>query len=70
VKLRTLNLLRSAAQTVGGLVEECRKGGPLYQDSPKLVAHVSRTSKWLLNALAALQQELATPRAKPNQQSS
>jgi hypothetical protein len=70
VKLRTLNLLRIAAQTLVGLVEECRKGGPLYERSPKVVAHVSRTSKWLLNALAALQQELATPRTKENPQGS
>jgi hypothetical protein len=43
-----------ATQAVQRLVEVCRKGGPLYVHNPKAVAHVSRTSKWLLNAIAQL----------------
>ena len=54
---RTRALIGSTAKTVTRLVEECRKGGPLYTGNPKAVAQVSRTAKWLLNALASLQQE-------------
>jgi hypothetical protein len=53
---RTRALLCSTAKVVSRLVEECRKGSPLYTEQPKPVAQVSRTAKWLLNALAALQQ--------------
>jgi hypothetical protein len=31
---------------------------PLYEENPKIVAHVSRTSKWLLNAITKLKTEL------------
>ena len=44
------------------LVEECRKHGPLYEQNPKVVAHVSRTSKWLLNAITKLKTELEPPK--------
>jgi hypothetical protein len=54
----TLNTLRAAERAVARLVEACRKGGPLYAASPRAVAQVSRTGKWLLNALAALRPEL------------
>ena len=40
------------------LVQECRKHGPLYEQNPKIVAHVSRTSKWLLNAITKMKTEL------------
>jgi hypothetical protein len=39
-------------------VEVCHKGGPLYSQNPKTVAQLSRTAKWLLNAIARLEQEL------------
>jgi hypothetical protein len=51
---RTLNAVASAEDSVKQLIEECRKDGPLYQRSPREVAHVSRTSKWLLNAIGKL----------------
>lgn len=41
-------------KNVKRLVDVCRKNGPLYQEKPQIVAHVSRTSKWLLNALSKL----------------
>ena len=53
---RTRALIRSAERKVGRLVEECRKGVPLYAEAPKATAQVSRTAKWLLNALAGLTQ--------------
>ena len=53
---RTRALICSTTKMVSRLVEECRKGGPLYTENPKAVAQVNRTSKWLLNALASLQQ--------------
>ena len=49
-------IVRAAQEVVQGLVAECRKDGPLYPEHPKQVAQVSRTGKWLLNALAALNQ--------------
>ena len=51
---RTRKALATAEKAVGRLVEKCRKGGPLYAQSPKAVAQVSRTGKWFLNAVAAL----------------
>jgi hypothetical protein len=61
----TLNTLRAAERAVARLLEECRKGGPLYVASPRAVAQVSRTGRWLLNALAALRpQRRAAPQAR------
>ena len=56
----TSEIARAAHKAVDRLVAECRKGGPLYQLRPKQVAQVSRTAKWLLNALAALDRELSS----------
>ena len=63
---RTQKVLRSAEEAVGRLVEECRKGGPLYAEDPGAVAQVSRTAKWLLNALARLHREQGTPPGSRN----
>ena len=60
----TQNALRAAERAVTQLVKECRKPGPLYARSPRAVAQVSRTGKWLLNAIAALRRELNTARAE------
>ena len=54
---RTRTIVHSASQAVNRLVEVCHKGGPLYSQNPKAVAQVSRTGKWLLNAIARLEQE-------------
>ena len=54
MKRLTLKTLATAEKTVTGLIERCRKDGPLYARNPKIVAQVSRTGKWLLNALEAL----------------
>ena len=48
----------TAQNAVTQLVAVCRKGGPLYVQNPKAVAQVSRTAKWLLNALARLHRNL------------
>ena len=55
---RTRAVVHAATQAVSRLVEVCHKGGPLYTQNPKAVAQVSRTGKWLLNAIARLEQEL------------
>jgi hypothetical protein len=68
VDARTWSALRAAEAAATRLVEACRKGGPLYARSPKAVAQVSRTGKWLLNALAALHRDLNA--ADDGQQSS
>jgi hypothetical protein len=60
VKARALKKLAAAERAVNGLVQECGKQGPLYQHDPKAVAQVSRTGKWLLNAMSALRNALAT----------
>ena len=61
MKLRTQSALRAAEKAAARLVEECRKGGPLYAEDPRAVAQVSRTSKWLLNALSRLHKDQGTP---------
>lgn len=61
----TQKTLRAAEDAVSRLVECCCKTGPLYQSSPKTVAQVNRTAKWLLNALAALRRELPPPADQP-----
>jgi hypothetical protein len=55
------NTIRTAGESVTRLVEVCRKNGPLYTQDRKATAQVSRTGKWLLNAIAALNTALATP---------
>ena len=60
MKARALKKLAAAERAVNGLVQECGKQGPLYQHDPKAVAQVSRTGKWLLNAINALRSALAT----------
>jgi hypothetical protein len=57
---QTSNVLRAAEEAVTCLVEACRKGAPLYVRNPKAVAQVSRTGKWLLNALAVLRRALGS----------
>jgi hypothetical protein len=49
----------TAAQAVHRLVTACRKGGSLYTQSPRAVAQVSRTAKWLLNAIDRLRRDVA-----------
>jgi hypothetical protein len=58
VKPRTLKKLDSTHRAVHRLVQQCGKQGRLYSQNPKLVAQVSRTGKWLLNAMAALRHTL------------
>jgi hypothetical protein len=59
--------MRAAEEAVGRLITECRKPGPLYKRAPRAVAQVSRTGKWLLNAIAALNRELKKPAAPEDQ---
>ena len=56
-----LKTIGTAEEAVTRLVEQCHKSGALYQQNPKAVAQVSRTGKWLLNAIAALHRELDKP---------
>jgi hypothetical protein len=67
VNAHTRKALRAAEQAAARLVEECRMGGPLYAQSPKAVAQVSRTGKWFLNALAALGGDPNAPAAPESQ---
>ena len=55
---QTLRTLETAQEAVGQLVDACRRRGPLHRESPRLVGQVSRTAKWLLNAVRNLQQTL------------
>ncbi len=61
----TPNMLRAVEEAAARLVEECRKAGPIYARDPKIVAQVSRTGKWHLNAIAALRKSLAAPGDEP-----
>jgi hypothetical protein len=54
----TSNALRAAERAVTRLVEECIRDGPLYTESPRHVAQISRTGKWFLNAIASFRREL------------
>ena len=58
---QTQEMLRAAEQAVAQLVERCRQDGALCRHSPRTVAWVGRTSRWLLYALAALQRSLTRP---------
>ena len=60
----TRDIVRAAEEAVRRVVEECRRGGRLYQRDPRAVAQVSRTGKWHLNAIAALRRALS---ASPTQ---
>ncbi len=53
--------VRAAEEAVGELVNVCRKRGVLYQRHPKVVAQVSRTAKWLLNAIGVLRRAWEDP---------
>jgi hypothetical protein len=66
MKRLTLKSLGTAEKTITGLIERCQKGSPLYARNPKIVAQVSRTCKWLLNALAALKGTLEAAPAGPS----
>ena len=68
---KTLEAIRVAEETVRRLVEECGKQKALYARGPRAAAQVSRTGKWLLNALTALRRELhlpVAPQAPPDAQ--
>lgn len=62
-----LHTIETVEAAVGQLVDVCRRRGPLHSQSPKLVGQVSRTAKWLLNALRNLQQTLNTSDASQPQ---
>jgi hypothetical protein len=55
---RELKMLAAVHKKVTGLVQRCGKDGRLYEVRPKAVAQVSRTAKWLLNAITQLQSEI------------
>jgi hypothetical protein len=59
------DIVGTAREAVTRLVAECRKGGPLYQRHPPVVAQVSRTAKWLLNAIERVSREPSAPNNKP-----
>jgi len=61
------NTLCAAEEAVSRVVEACSKPGPVYARGPRTVAQVSRAGKWLLNAIAALRQALASPDTGENQ---
>jgi hypothetical protein len=62
---QTHTIVQTTTQAVSRLVEVCHKGGPRYRKNPQAVAQVSRTAKWLLNALARLEQEGGVPNHHP-----
>ena len=66
----TSNALRTAERAVTRLVEECIKDGPLYAESPREVAQISRTGKWFLNAIASFRRELREATASQARQRS
>jgi hypothetical protein len=58
MKPRVLKTILSAKKAVTSLVEQCSKDGPVYAGNPNVVAQVSRTGKWLLNDINALEASL------------
>ena len=65
---RILTTIGATRKAVTRLIDRCRKGSPLYSRSPRAAAHVSRTAKWLLNAIAALHRELDAAHADEDRQ--
>ena len=66
MKRLTLKSIGTAPTTINRLIERCRKDGPHYARNPKIVAQVSRTCKWLLNALTALKDTFDAAPAGPD----
>jgi hypothetical protein len=64
----TLNIIRRGEEAVRRLVDVCRPSRLLYGHNPRKVAQISRTGKWLLNAIAALKGELAQTSTEDTQQ--
>jgi hypothetical protein len=58
---QTLRTIETAQQAVGDLIDACRRRGPLHRENRRLVGQVSRTAKWLVNAIRNLQQALNSP---------
>lgn len=50
-------ILRRTAKTVQHLLVVCRNDGLMDKANPKAIAQVSRTGKWLLNAIAQFTNE-------------
>ena len=57
----TEKTLHAAEEAAADLVKAMARSGRLYQRCPRAAAQVSRTAKWLLNAIAALRRELKKP---------
>lgn len=66
----TRNTLRAAEESVQRLIEVCQKGGPLYARDKKVVAQISRTGRWHLNAIAALRKAFDAPCVDSDKQAS
>jgi hypothetical protein len=64
---RAQSAFKAAEEAVTRLVEQCSKPGPLYKRNPRAVAQVSRSGKWLLNAIAVLHRELKKPPVQEDQ---
>jgi hypothetical protein len=60
VDTNTKEMLRAAEEAVANLIAGCRKGDALHARCRREVAQVSRTAKWLLNAVKALRTALAS----------
>jgi hypothetical protein len=56
MNLQDASLLERTANNLDELIHASRKLGPLYTENPKLVADISRKSKWLRTALKAFQE--------------
>jgi hypothetical protein len=63
---RVLATIRKAERAVIGLVDRYQMGLSLYAKNPKATAQVSRTGKWLLNAIKGLYAALESPSTSPN----
>jgi hypothetical protein len=61
VNQETLEMLCAAEEAVQHIIELCRKDSILYARDARAVAHVSRTGKWHLNAIASLRKVLEVP---------
>jgi hypothetical protein len=59
---QTQELVGAGEQAVARLVERWRQDGPLCQHSPRTVAQVGPTGKWLLHAVARLPLKLTLSR--------
>jgi hypothetical protein len=64
MNLQDASLLERMQKNLDELIQAGRKLGPLYTESPKLVADITRKAKWLRTAIKTFQESQEKKEAK------